>query len=80
MSESVRNKAKVKKDVMKISSSQEEMLIMRYERSKKKIMFVNKVILLVKILEWEKSVRKSELLTLLSLAKLNLNLYINTNI
>ena len=43
-------------------------------------MFVNRVILLIKILEWEESVRRSESLTLLFLAKLNLNLYINLNI
>src|SRR6266487_2802431 len=51
MSESVRNKAEVKKNAMKISSSQEEMLIIRHERSKKKTIFVNRVILSVKILE-----------------------------
>src|SRR6266487_201206 len=41
MSESVKNKAKAKKNTMKISSSQKEMSIMRHERSKKKIMFMN---------------------------------------
>ena len=51
MSEPVRDKAEAKKNVMKISSSQKEMSIMRYERSKKKTMFVNRVILSVKILE-----------------------------
>src|SRR5438034_6448409 len=51
MSESVRNKAEAKKNVMKILSSQEEMSIMRHERSKKKTVFVNRVILSVKILE-----------------------------
>ncbi len=51
MSESVRDKAEAKKNAMKISSSQEEMLIMRHERLKKKIIFVNRVILLIKILE-----------------------------
>jgi len=80
MSESVRNKAKAKKNTMKISSSWEKMLIMRYEKLKKKIIFVNKMILLIKILEWEESVRRSESLILLSLTKLNLNLYINLNI
>jgi len=81
MSESVRDKAKAKKNVMKISSSWEEMLIIRYKRSKKKTMFVNRVILLIKILEWEESVnRKSELLILLFFVKLNLNLYTDLNI
>jgi len=47
----VEDKAEAKKNVMKISSSQKEMLIMRCERSKKKTMFVNKMILSVKILE-----------------------------
>ncbi len=51
MPESVRNKAKVKKNIMKISSSWEEISIMRHERSKKKTVLVNKVILSVKILE-----------------------------
>ena len=51
MSESVRNKAEAKKNVMKILFLQEEMSIMRHERSKKKTMFVNKMILLIKILE-----------------------------
>ena len=36
MSESVRNKAETKKNMMKILSSQKEMSIMRHERSKKK--------------------------------------------
>ena len=36
MSESVKNKAKTKKNTMKILSSQKEMSIMRYKRSKKK--------------------------------------------
>ena len=80
MSESVRDKAEAKKNVMKISSSWEEMSIMRHERSKKKTMFVNKVILSVKILEWEESVRKSESLILLFLTKLNLNLYTDSDI
>ena len=81
MSESVRDKAEAKKNVMKILSSQEEMLIIRHERSKKKTVFMNRVILLIKILEWEESVnRKSESLTLLFLMKLNLDLYINLNI
>ena len=80
MSESVRNKAEAKKNVMKISSSWKKMSIMRCKKSKKKTMFVNKMILLIKILEWEKSIRKSELLTLLFLVKLNLNLYTNLNI
>ena len=79
ISESVRNKVKAKKNVMKISFSQEEMSIMRHERSKKTI-FVNKMILSIKILEWEKSVKRSELLTLLFLMKLNLNLYTDLNI
>src|SRR5947207_15412057 len=35
MSESVRNKAKIKKNVMKISFSQEEISIIRCEKSKK---------------------------------------------
>ena len=81
MSESMRNKAETKKNVIKISSSQKKMPIMRCERLKKKIMFVNKMILLIKILEWEESVhKKSELLTLLSLVKLNLDLYTDSNI
>ena len=79
ISESVRNKVKAKKNVMKISFSQEEMSIMRHERSKKTI-FVNKMILSIKILEWEKSVKKSELLILLSLTKQDLNLYTDSNI
>ena len=49
-------------------------------KNQKKTIFVNKVILLIKILEWEKLIKKSESLTLLSLAKQNLNLYINLNI
>ena len=65
---------------MKILSSWEKMSIMRHERSKKKTTFVNKVILSVKILEWKESVRKSELLILLFLAKLNLDLYTDLNI
>ncbi len=81
MSESVRNKAEAKKNVMKILSSWEEMLIIRHEKLKKKTVLVNKIILSVKILEWEEFVdRKSELLTLLSLVKLKLNLYINSDI
>jgi len=36
MSESVKNKAETKKNVMKISSSQKKMSIMRHEKSKKK--------------------------------------------
>src|SRR6266487_3796719 len=36
MSESVRDKVEAKKNIMKISSSQEKILIIRYERSKKK--------------------------------------------
>ena len=40
MSESVKNKAKAKKNTMKISSSQKEMSIMRHERSKKKIILI----------------------------------------
>ena len=51
MSESVKDKAEAKKNMMKISSLQEEMSIMRHEKSKKKITFVNRVILLVKVLE-----------------------------
>src|SRR5204863_10006018 len=51
MSESVRNKAEAKKNMMKILSSQKEMSIIRHEKSKKKTTFVNKVILSVKILE-----------------------------
>ena len=51
MSEPVGNKAEAKKNAMKILSSQEEMSIMRHEKSKKKTMFVNKMILLIKILE-----------------------------
>ncbi len=81
MSESVRDKAEAKKNTMKISSSQKEMLIMRCERSKKKTALVNRVILSVKILEWEELIdRKSESLTLLFLTKLDLDLYINSNI
>ena len=80
MSESVRNKAEAKKNMMKILSSWEEMSIMRCERSKKKTIFVNRVILSVKILEWKESVRKSESLTLLFLVKQDLNLYINSDI
>ena len=38
------------------------------------------MILSVKILEWKKLIRKSELLILLFLTKLNLNLYINSDI
>ena len=67
MSESVKDKAEAKKNIMKISFSWEEMSIMRCERSKKKTVLVNRVILSVKILEWEESVRKSESLTLLLL-------------
>jgi len=51
MSESVRDKAKVKKNVIKILSSQKEILIMRHEKSKKKTELINKIILSVKILE-----------------------------
>ena len=51
MFEPVRNKAEAKKNVMKISSLQKEMPIIRHERLKKKTTFVNKVILSVKILE-----------------------------
>ncbi len=51
MSESMKNKAEAKKNIMKILSSQKEMLIMRHERLKKKTALVNKVILLIKILE-----------------------------
>src|SRR6266487_1950049 len=51
MSESVRDKAEAKKNTMKISSSQEEMSIIRHERSKRKTVLMNKVILSVKILE-----------------------------
>ena len=80
MSESVRNKAEAKKNAMKISSSQKEISIMRCEKSKKKTMLVNKMILLIKILEWKELIKKSELLTLLFLAKLNLNLYTDLNI
>ena len=69
ISESVKDKAEAKKNMMKILSSQKEMSIMRHERSKKKTIFVNKMILLIKILEWEEFVRRSELLTLLSLVK-----------
>ena len=66
---------------MKILSSWKEMSIMRHKRSKKKTTFVNKMILSVKILEWKELInRKSESLTLLSLAKLNLDLYINSDI
>ena len=57
------------------------MPIMRHERLKKKAMFVNRVVLLVKILEWEESVhRRSELLTLLFLVKLDLDLYTDLDI
>ena len=80
MSESVRNKAEAKKNVMKILSSWEKMSIMRYKKSKKKTTFVNKMILSVKILEWEESIKKSELLILLFLMKLNLNLYTDSDI
>jgi len=76
----VRDKAEAKKNVMKISFSWKEMSIMKHEKSKKKIMFVNKMILSVKILEWKKSVRRSELLILLSLVKQDLNLYTDSNI
>src|SRR6266487_916339 len=41
ISESVRNKAEAKKNIIKILSSQEEISIIRYERSKKKIALVN---------------------------------------
>ena len=51
MSESVKDKAETKKNVMKILFSQKEMSIMRHERSKKKTMFVNRMILSVKVLE-----------------------------
>src|SRR6266487_1298618 len=51
MSEPVRNKAEAKKNAMKISFSQKEMSIIRYEKLKKKTTFINKVILSVKILE-----------------------------
>ena len=47
---------------------------------KKKTIFINKIILSIKILEWKKFIKKSELLILLFLVKLNLNLYINSNI
>jgi len=65
---------------MKILFSQKEMSIMRHKRSKKKTVLVNKVILLIKILEWEELIRRSELLILLFLAKQDLNLYINSDI
>jgi len=52
ISESVRNKAEAKKNTIKILSSQKKMSIMRHEKLKKKTMFVNRVILSVKILEW----------------------------
>jgi len=80
MSESVRDKAETKKNVMKISSSWEKMLIMRCEKSKKKTVLVNKVILSIKILEWKELVKRSELLILLFLTKQDLNLYINSDI
>ena len=80
MSESVRDKAEAKKNVMKILSSWKEMSIMRHEKSKKKIALVNKVILLIKILEWKKFIKKFELLTLLFLTKQDLNLYTDLNI
>ena len=80
MSESVKDKAETKKNAMKISSSWEKMSIMRHEKSKKKTTFVNRMILSVKILEWEELIKKSELLTLLFLAKQDLNLYINSDI
>jgi len=56
------------------------MSIMRHKKLKKKTVLVNRVILSVKILEWEESVRRSESLILLSLVKQDLNLYINSNI
>ena len=81
MSRPVRDKAEAKKNVMKISSSWKEMPIMRHERSKKKTTFVNKMILSVKILEWEEFVNKKfKSLILLFLVKLNLDLYINSDI
>ena len=50
-------------------------------KNKIKTMFMNKIILLIKILKWEKFVnKKSELLILLFLAKLNLDLYTDLNI
>ena len=50
-------------------------------KNQKKTVFVNKMILLIKILEWEKLIdRKFELLILLFLAKLNLNLYTDSDI
>ena len=51
MSESVRDKVEAKKNAMKISSSWKEMSIMRHEKLKKKTMLVNRIILLIKILE-----------------------------
>src|SRR5205809_823650 len=43
MSELVKDKAEAKKNVMKISSSQKEMSIMKHERSKKKQIGINRI-------------------------------------
>ena len=77
---SVGDKAKAKKKAMKIPPSQKDMLIMAQEKSKKKTALINKLILSVKILEWEEPVQKSKSLTLLSLAKQDFELYINPDI
>ncbi len=70
MSESVKDKVRVKKNVMKILSSWKKILIMKCEKSKKKTVLINKAILSVKILEWEKSVNKKfKLLILLFFMK-----------
>ena len=53
---------------------------MRHEKLKKKTVLVNKMILSIKILKWEKLVKKFESLILLFLAKQDLNLYIDLNI
>ena len=64
MSESIKDKIKIKKNVIKILFSWKKMSIIKYEKSKKTV-FINKAILSVKIFEWEKSVdKKFELLTL----------------
>ena len=49
-------------------------------RSKKKTALVNKLVLSAKILEWKESIQKLKLLTLLSLAKQDFELYINLDI
>ena len=74
------DKAKVKKKAIKISPSQEGMPTMARGRSKKKTALVNKLVLSAKILEWKESIQKLKLLTLLSLAKQDFELYINLDI